>query len=145
MSGQGRARTEFRSRLWLKLGTLLAVAISITLLAFSIRARGVSLQTWVLGAISALAVAGLVEALVARVSLEERGVRVFSVRRRYFVPRAEIESVTWESGSPVALRLTSGAWIELPDLGHNTQGVANSIRAWLQRPQTAGVKDNRGI
>jgi len=144
MSRRSRARTEFRAKHWLKLGTLLVAAVASTLFAYSILAKGLALQTWTLGAISAIAVAGLVEALVARVSLEERGIRVFSLHRRYFVPRADIESVTWEAGSTVALRLTSGAWVKLPDLGHNTQGIANSIRAWLQRAQSDGVIDHEG-
>ncbi|HEX4984818.1 MAG TPA: hypothetical protein VFV71_01975 [Burkholderiales bacterium] len=56
-------------------------------------------------------------------------------RRRY--ARGELESVTWEAGSGVAIRTARGTWLKLPELGHNSQALANSIRAWLKRTAAA--------
>jgi len=53
--------------------------------------------------------------------------------RRRVVPREQIESVTWERGAGIVLRLAGGRIVRLPEVGHNSQGVTNTIRAWLKR------------
>jgi len=52
-------------------------------------------------------------------------------RRRY--QRADIKRVTWEKGAGVVLELNRGGWAKLPELGFNSQGLTNTIRAWLKR------------
>jgi hypothetical protein len=51
---------------------------------------------------------------------------------RTSIRKEEIESVTWEAGCGVSLRMKTQLWRRLPDLGR-AQGVCNSIRAWLKR------------
>ena len=51
------------------------------------------------------------------------------------IPRTEIDSVTWERGCGASIKLTSGKWIGLPNVGRNTQGLTNTIRAWLKRTE----------
>ena len=80
-----------------------------------------------------LAVAALGELAVRRVELTPAGLLLVSGLRRRLVPRQEIESVTWEKGSGVAIRLQGGRWVRMPDVGPGSQGLANSIRAWLKR------------
>ena len=38
-----------------------------------------------------------------------------------------------EKGGGVYLKLENGGWGKLPDLGYNSQGLTNTIRAWLKR------------
>src|SRR5688572_4918345 len=62
-----------------------------------------------------------------------RSKRSRPVFRRRRSERRELESVTWEGGSGVAIRLTSGSWLKPPELGHASQSLCNSSRAWLRR------------
>ena len=52
-------------------------------------------------------------------------------RRR--IEKHQIEEVTWEKGCSVSVKLLSGEWVDLPGLGQNSQGLTNSVRAWLRR------------
>jgi hypothetical protein len=51
---------------------------------------------------------------------------------RTAIRKEDIESVTWEAGCGVSLRMKAQTWRRVPDLGR-AQGVCNSIRAWLKR------------
>jgi hypothetical protein len=46
---------------------------------------------------------------------------------------ADISSVSWEKGGGVFLKLTAGGFAKLPELGYNSQGLTNTVRAWLKR------------
>jgi hypothetical protein len=52
------------------------------------------------------------------------------------VPRSDIDSVTWERPGAVLMKLRDGAWLRLPRVGNNPQGLANTIRSWLKRTDT---------
>ena len=124
----------FRSRTWqlwfLGIASL-ASAIGAGLLHVT---EGVSPYSIGLDILAFLMVVGLAEALMTRVELNDEGlIRVANFRRR-FVPRAQIDNVTWEAGTGVAIRLTDGSWVRLPDVG-NSQARANSIRAWIKRTE----------
>lgn len=122
----------FRSPTWLMrfLGIAsLASAVGAGLL--HVRA-GVTAYSMGLDLVALLMLVGFADALMTRVELNEEGlVRVDRFRRR-FVPRAQIDSVKWEAGAGVAIRLIDGSWLGLPDVG-NSQARANSIRAWIKR------------
>jgi hypothetical protein len=67
------------------------------------------------------------------------GIRLYPDRLEYGNPfwkksirKEEIESVTWEAGCGVSLRMKSQTWRKIPDLGR-AQGVCHSIRAWLKK------------
>jgi hypothetical protein len=67
------------------------------------------------------------------------GIHLFPDRLEYGNPfwkksirKEEIESVTWEAGCGVSLRMKSQTWRKIPDLGR-AQGVCNSIRSWLKK------------
>lgn len=81
----------------------------------------------------AVMVLGFLDLLTTRIVLKAEGMEVVSHFRRRFIPRADINSVTWERGSGVSLALTSGKWMRLPEIGRNSQAQVNSIRAWLKR------------
>ena len=97
-------------------------------------------QTWVSVAFALLSVAGLgglAELARSRIVLWETELEVRTLwhRRRYLA--SQVASVTWEAGSGVTLRLSDGSWAKLPDLGYNSQGLTNTVRAWLKRAKHA--------
>jgi hypothetical protein len=83
--------------------------------------------------LSVVGIVGLVELGFSRMVLSdaELEVRTLWQHRRY--PASQVASVTWEAGCGVALRLSDGTWAKVPDLGYNSQGLTNTIRAWLKR------------
>jgi hypothetical protein len=84
-------------------------------------------------------VLGVVDVVRRRVVLEPDRLSVVSLWSRQVYPRAEIDSVTWDAGVGVALKLVSGRWVRLPELGRNSQSVTNTIRAWLKRTAAGGA------
>lgn len=55
-----------------------------------------------------------------------------TIFRKTAIARSDFVKVTWEAGCGVSLLLTDGTWAKVPDLGQNSQGLTNSIRAWLK-------------
>jgi hypothetical protein len=80
---------------------------------------------------------GVLEVATNRVVLHDDALECGAIwsRRRYAV--TDIESVTWEKGAGVVLKLSDGGWGKLPELGYNAQGLANTVRAWLKRRREA--------
>lgn len=72
-----------------------------------------------------------------RIVLQNDGMTVYSLSdfTSQSIPRAEIESVTWEKGCGTSLKFHNGKGIRLPNVGMNAQGLANTIRAWLKRTE----------
>lgn len=83
--------------------------------------------------LAVLGIAGVTEVASTRIVLTQDLLEAGSVwsRRRY--PVAGITSVTWEGGVGVSVKLSSGGWAKLPELGYNSQSLANTLRAWLKR------------
>lgn len=80
-----------------------------------------------------LALIGVIDAAVSRIALEPEALRVVSLLSQKRYERRNIERVTWEGGAGVALQLTNGNWVKLPNLGRSSQATTNTIRAWLKR------------
>lgn len=81
---------------------------------------------------SILGVAGTVESFFMYIRLDETEIRFRETFRNTAIPRSDIVRVTWEAGCGVSLLLSDGTWAKVPDLGHNSQGLTNSIRSWLK-------------
>ena len=79
-----------------------------------------------------IAAKGTWEALAASVILKSGEIEFGSVLGRHTIRKEDIESVTWEKGCGVSLKLKDGGWQRVPDL-HNAQRVSAGIRAWLKR------------
>jgi hypothetical protein len=79
----------------------------------------------------------LLEVFTTRIVLASDSIRVVSVSDflSRTIPRAEVDSVTWEKGCGVSLLLRSGEAIKLPGVGRNAQGLTNTIRAWIRRTE----------
>jgi hypothetical protein len=75
----------------------------------------------------------LADLFLTRIVLQADGIFIFSEFRSRTVPRAEIESVTWEKGCGASLKLRDGKWVRLPNAGQSPQGLTNTIRAWLKK------------
>ncbi len=80
-----------------------------------------------------IAALGFVELGTTRVMLLDDSVEMGSIWKRRSLRRDEIKRVTWEKGAGVAFELNEGGWAKLPELGFNSQGLTNTIRAWLKR------------
>ena len=85
---------------------------------------------------SVFGVAGIIESFLAYIRLEETEIRFRETFRTTAIQKDDIEKVTWEAGCGVSLKLRDGQWVKVPDLGQNSQGLTNSIRAWLRIRQT---------
>lgn len=81
--------------------------------------------------VAVVAGAGIIEVLTTGVELDETEMRVRTRGRLQTITRADIQVVTWESGCPVAILLSDGTWLKLPEVGRGTQALANSVRAWV--------------
>jgi hypothetical protein len=80
--------------------------------------------------LAVLGAAGVVESLLCRVVLTPTALEIWSWGRCRRYPKGDIAGVTVEKGAPVALKMVDGTGKNLPELGRNTLGLANSIRAW---------------
>jgi hypothetical protein len=80
-----------------------------------------------------LGLAGVADVVTQRVELHaERMVVVRNLRRREY-PRRLFVKAQWSKGAPVSLQTTAGEWVNLPGVGTSNQGLANTLRAWIQR------------
>src|SRR5262245_50563759 len=129
--------TLFRSRLWLRVASLLAAVLFAGVAAYLRMRDGWSNLAIVCTAWARFAAAGFVQMLLTYVHLRDDALVVSSGFRKRRYERAALESVTWEAGSGVAIRLVDGSWLKLPELGYNSQSLCNSIRAWLRRTEAA--------
>jgi hypothetical protein len=128
------ASHRFRTPVWLRiLCVFAAIAFSLGLYHLYIT-EGWSWLTIGSGVLAVVAVAGVFDAFLTRVELyPERMVVVANLRRREY-SRSEISGVSWAKGVPVTIQLRSGSVERLPEVGSSTQGVCESIRAWLRKP-----------
>lgn len=81
-------------------------------------------------------VLGSLDALICRIELGPDALVAVTLFSRKEYLRSDIEGVTWEAGAGVALKLRAGGWAQLPNVRGTSQGVTNSIRAWLKRPSS---------
>jgi len=79
----------------------------------------------------------LADVFLTRIVLGPDSLRLVSATefKSRTIPRAEIDTVTWEKGCGVSLILRDGTGVRLPGVGRNAQGLTNTIRAWLKRTE----------
>lgn len=128
-------RTEFQARRWLRVLSLCVLALFLAGFVFTFLREGVGWLSLGFAALVLMGLGGVAESLLVRVSLLDDALRIRTLLGRRRVPRESIAKVSWEGGSGVAVQLHDGAWIKLPEMGQDSQGLANSIRAWLRRTE----------
>jgi hypothetical protein len=115
------------------IATTAAASLFVAGFAFTYSQNG---WTWVSLAFAGLTLIGIgaiLEVATSRVVLHDDALHCGTLwsRRRY--PVADIASVSWEKGGGVFLKLKAGGFGKLPELGYNSQGLTNTVRAWLKR------------
>ena len=130
-----------RPRRWMAVSVVVATAVFLCGAGLSYIGSGWTWSTAGFAAISLVGLVGLVELAWSRIVLSEAEleVRTLWTHKRYAASR--VASVTWEAGCGVALKLSDGTWAKLPDLGYNSQGLTNTIRAWLKRTKQGGRRE----
>jgi hypothetical protein len=123
---------------WVLVAALAAAALFVAGLLFTYSQHG---WTWLsigFAGMTLIGVGGVIEVATSRVVLHDDALECGPIwsRRRY--PVAGIASVSWEKGGGVFLRLEAGGFAQLPELGYNSQGLTNTVRAWLKRRHAEG-------
>jgi hypothetical protein len=128
-SGRG-ARRVIRPARWLYVILAAGELISVAGAAVIGLQQGFSWLTIGLLLLSLFFVAGVVDLAISRVELADNALLVVELLRTKSVAKTDIVSAKTEAGA-VFLKLQDGRWFQVPTGGHNSLGVVNSIRAWL--------------
>jgi len=133
MSAERSSPRVLRPKAWV---VALVLAAATVFVAGAVSSYYHSGWNWVslgFAGLSVLGVVGVTEVASTRIVLSENLLEAGSVWSRHRYPVADIASVTWEWGAGVSVKLSSGGWARLPELGYDSQGLANTLRAWLKR------------
>jgi hypothetical protein len=124
-------RKEIKAAIWLKIATFVGTAIPVVGFIYSVNEDGWSLISASLFGIGVFGTVAVIDVLVSRIVLDDARIEIKGLFRRRSIPRTEISSVTWEKGTCVAMRLKDGKVVKIPNTGHNIQGQATTLRAWV--------------
>src|SRR5690606_33180722 len=69
----------------------------------------------------------------ARVDLYPERIVIVSNLRKSAFPRGSFVRASWAKGVSVTLERSDGSFLKLPDVVGNSQGLTNSLRAWIKR------------
>lgn len=125
-------RTRFKNPVWYTVLAMIGAAAS---LAAALRTGDIQ-PPWVtilFYGFAALCVAAAADCLTAYLRLDNDTLLLRANFRTRRINKSDIESVSWAGGCPVTLTLKDGRHIRLPSFGQHSQGLTNSIRAWLKR------------
>lgn len=125
-------RSSFRVVPWVRISIFIIAAGSIAAATYYYRQEGLSWLFAFFAGFSILGIAGVIESYYMYIVLEDGQIRFRETFRKTVIPKSDIERVTWEAGCGVSLLLKDGTWTKVPDLGQNSQGLTNSITAWLK-------------
>jgi len=98
----------------------------------SYRFNGLSWVTVTLLVLVPIGIAGAADTLTQRIELHREHIVVVRNLRRREYPRHMFVKAQWGKGVPVSLQSTSGQWIHLPGVEGTSQGLVNTLRAWLK-------------
>jgi hypothetical protein len=112
---------------------MVAAALFVVGLVFTYRQSGWTWLSFAFTGMTLIGIGGVIEVATSRVVLGDDALECGTIwsRRRY--PAATIASVSWEKGGGVFLKLKAGGFAKLPELGYNSQGLTNTVRAWVTR------------
>ena len=127
-------RQTLRPARWLVIAVIASAVLVSIGAVWMYRIGGWSSTSVTLTLLCLISAGALVELAILRVSFSREVMKVVHLWSVRSLRRDDIRSVIWESGAGVSLKLANGEWFKLPELGLNSQGVANTLRAWLKRP-----------
>ena len=127
-----RGRTTFRTRpfrlIWLTAITLGAAAAAV----FSLQTDEVRWAIFGFVGLTGFGIISLLEAVTDYLILDENEIRFRKTFRNVRISKSDIEKVTWTKGGGTSVQRRDGSWVMVPDMGYDSQGMTNSIRAWLR-------------
>jgi hypothetical protein len=88
-------------------------------------------------ALAIFAVIAFIDTLLSRVIIFPEELEIYSNFRRRNYPRSAFISAAWAKGCPVSLQFGEGGWLRLPPVGSTSQGMVNTLRAWLNSKNKA--------
>ena len=132
MRADWTSRRVLRVRPWLAVVVVVANSLFLGGAASSYFESGWTPTFVGFGLLSAIGLIGLLELARSRIVLQGDSLETHGVLSRRTYSSSEIRSVKWEGGSGVVLELVQGGWAKLPELGYNSQSMANTLRAWLK-------------
>jgi len=124
---------------WLVAAAAIAEAIFTAGAVVFFLLQGLSAWFFAVVALALTASLAVAETVISRIVLSRDALEIRSLRGRRRIPVEDIRGVTWEGGSGVAVQLATGAWVKLPELGRDSQGLASTMRAWLRTTGTQGA------
>ena len=131
---------RLRPKPWVLIVTIIAAALFIAGFAFTYSQRG---WTWVslsFAGLTLIGIGGVIEVATSRVVLHDDRLECGNLWSRTRIPAGDIASVSWEKGGGVFVTLQTGGFAKLPELGYNSQGLTNTVRAWLKRRRAEGER-----
>jgi hypothetical protein len=79
----------------------------------------------------------LADVFTTRIVLGPQNIRIVSSLHSQTISRTKIDSVSWAKGCRVSLLLQDGTVVRLPNMGRTSQGLTNTVRAWLRKSEVA--------
>lgn len=79
----------------------------------------------------------MTEALSEFIILDEYEQRFRRSFRSVRIPKEDITQVNWTKSAGASLKLAGAKWVMVPDMGHNSRSLTNSLRA--RAKASAGV------
>lgn len=135
-------REMFKNSYWLSF-LLLFVGVAALTVSYIYKNE---IEIWVVIFFFIFGVMNLVACLISIISFLKLGMTSLSYRENFKVieiNKESIEKVKWEKGCGVSILLKDGTWMQLPTMTVNTQGLANSINAWLKSGSSIGCAERR--
>lgn len=126
----------FRQPRWIRVSAVLATLLSGITAAVLWQTQPGTLLSWCVTGIAIIGIAGVATSTTQRVTLTSDSLEVRTLARRVSYPRATIERVAQERGSPPALLLSDGKWVRLFEL--DTRSI-RQIRSWINEAPGPGA------
>ena len=124
---------RFVAPTWMRATSVLAFALFAAACTHEFLANGGTVTAWVLMGLAVLGALGIAEVVTARVDLYPERIVIVSNLRKSAFPRGSFVRASWAKGVSVTLERSDGSFLKLPDVGGNSQGLTNSLRAWIKR------------
>ncbi|MEH6625930.1 MAG: hypothetical protein V7739_05760 [Motiliproteus sp.] len=96
------------------------------------RLDGVNIITMLMTVFSIAAIAAVIDSFRAKIEPNETTLTVRHNFRTLIYEKEKITDIK-KDGGKVYLKSHDDEWLEVPDLGQNSQSVFNTLRGWLER------------